>query len=236
MTHSTESGRLLKARNCRGLGSRAAFNFEDIERRTREATERARREAGEILAAAQTEARTVRETAFEEARRAGLEQSMRDADEEIESRARQLARRQVDEELKTTLPAVRELADALTRERERWLAEWETGVVRLAVAIAERIVRRTVEADPDVTLDVVRDALQLVAGGSQLRIRLHPQDQRRLGEFAGEFARKLADLTDVQFLADDSLSPGGCLLETEHGCVDARLETQLNRIFDELTT
>ena len=235
MTHPPEGGRLLKARSTRGLGSSAAFNFEDIQKRCREEVERTRLRAGEILAEAREEAERIRAAAFDDARKEGRQQGLKDAEQTVESRATELARQMADEELQTTLPAVRKLAEGLNLERERWLSEWETGVVRLAVSIAERVVRRTIEASPDVTVDVIREALQLVAAGTRVRVRVHPQDERRLGQFADTIDRGLGSLADVEFVPDESVSPGGCVLETEHGFVDARMETQLDRILSELS-
>lgn len=227
--------RLLKARDLRGDAGGVAFNLEDLRRRCEAEIERARREAAAIRERAQREAERTGRDAFEEARRRGYEQGVREADAEVQRRATELADAWVDERLQTTLPAMQAVGEALKDERERWLARWETAVVELAVAIAEKLVRRTIAAHPEISTGLVRETLRLATGNGRVHVRLNPQDRDRLGEFSRDVAGSLADLADVALHADDSISPGGCLVETEHGGIDARLETQLNRILQELT-
>jgi len=232
---TAESTRLLKARDCRDLGTKVAFNFEDVRKRCEAEIAAARRQSQEILQNAQQEAEQIRRTTLEESRRAGFEQGSREADAEIQRRAAELAEQRVEEQLRTALPAIKQVGDSLDRERDRWLAEWEAGVIQLCVAIAEKLVRRTIEVDPQVSLDMIREALQLVTGSSQLQIRLNPKDKQQLADFSGSVAGVLSGMDNVSFIADETVSPGGCLLENEQGTVDARLETQLRRIFEELT-
>jgi len=230
-----ETMRLLKARDLRGLGSKVAFNFEDVQCRARQELEQAGRDARQLRDVARREADEIRRDEFERARREGLQQGLRDADEQIERRATVLAEQRVDERLRTALPAVRAVSDSLARERERWLSEWEANVIRIAVAIAAKIVRREIELHPDVSAELVREALRLIAGNAQLRVRMNPADADRIGDFREQFASALAGVAELSIVPDNAITPGGCLLESEHGLIDARLETQLDRIYLELT-
>lgn len=227
--------RVIKARDCRGLGSRVAFNFDDLRRSCDRQLELARQEAESIREAARSEAEQVGSEAFETARKKGFEQGLRNAEDEIQRRATEIAEQLANENLATTLPAMKELGETLIREREQWLAAWESQVMRMVVAVAEKVIRREITISPDVSHDIIRQTLQLVAGNSRIRIRLHPQDKERLGDFSSEMTASLSGIADAQLVADESVSAGGCLVETEHGTVDARIETQLQRIFDELT-
>lgn len=106
-------------------------------------------------------------------------------------------------------------------------------VVELAVLIAERIVRREIELDPEVALRASRELLQRAAAGSQVVVRLAPADlalaQERLGGLA-----EASGLDGVRLRVDPALSPGGCVVETDAGSLDARVETQLERIREAL--
>jgi len=59
------------------------------------------------------------------------------AETEIQERAEQLAEQKAAEKLNTLLPAMKQAADRLAQERDRWLADWEASAIHLAVAIAE---------------------------------------------------------------------------------------------------
>lgn len=235
MADASDTKRLLKARDLRGLGSKVVFNFEDVHVRARQEVEQAGREARELREAARQEADTIRRDEFEKARQEGLQQGLRDADAEIQRRAEELAARWVDERLATALPALQSVGESLARERERWLSEWEASVNRIAVAIAGKIVRREIALHPDVSIDLIREALRLISSNAQLRVRLNPDDVERIGDFQERFAAVLVGVAEMSIVPDAAISPGGCLLESEHGLIDARLETQLERIYSELT-
>jgi len=235
MTESTPQPRVLKARDSRGLAPHVAFNFEDIRRRCEEEVQQARKQADDILRQAKQEAEQAGQQAFEEARKAGFRQGLQDAEEDVQRRAAELAQQNSDEAIRTTLPAVRELAETLTRERECRLADWETEIIRLSVAIAEKLVRRKIDTSPDLAPELIRETLQLVTGSTRLRVRLNPQDEAQLGEFVHEVAQSLAQVAEVHTIADETVSAGGCVVETEHGVIDGRLETQLERIVAELS-
>jgi flagellar assembly protein FliH len=236
MTNSSpDTTRLLKARDLRGLGSKVAFNFEDVHRHAAQEMEQARREAGELREAARKEAEAIRREEFEKARQEGRLQGLRDVEDEIQRRAAELAGTWVDDRLRTALPALQSVSESLARERERWLSEWEASAVRISVAIAEKIVRREIQRHSEVPIELVREALRLITSNAQLRIRMCPDDVERIGDFRQQFASVLAGVAELTIIPDAAVSPGGCLLESEHGLIDARIETQLDRIYAELT-
>jgi flagellar assembly protein FliH len=229
-----DASRVLKANSIRELGSKVVFNYDDVQRRCDEYVEQARAQARALLETAQAEADALRERALEEARQRGRSEGFLVADAEITKRAQALADEQVAERLSTALPAIRSLSESLVAQRERWLADWETTAIRLSVAIAEKIVRRELHSRPQVVETVLREALELASGTSRLRMRLNPHDLEMLGARAQQIVEGLATCGDAAFVADASISRGGCVLETEHGVIDARVETHLERIASEL--
>jgi flagellar assembly protein FliH len=226
--------RLLKANDLRGLGSKVAFNFEDLVERGEAYVESIRKQVREMLQKAQTDVETVRRGARESGLEQGREEGLRQAAEMIEKRAAEIATKTSRENLATTLPAMKAAADALVIERDRWLAEWEATAVRLAAAIAERLIRRRLEVKPELARDMVKSALQLAAGAPHIKLHVHPDDAALLGEHASEVVRSLAACGDAQIVPDNALARGGCVVETQHGTIDARIETLLDRVVSEL--
>ncbi len=115
----------------------------------------------------------------------------------------------------------------LMREQERLRASMTDRVCDLARAIAHRIIGNACEQQPEMVLSLVRCALEKVERDPTLTIRVHPKDAEYLQ------ARKdviLASCDHVERLvisADASLCPGGCVIETDRGLVDASIESQL---------
>jgi flagellar assembly protein FliH len=67
-----------------------------------------------------------------------------------------------------------------------------------------------------------------------LKLRLHPADIEVLHVAGQEALSRLASMGQAELVPDESITRGGCQIETRHGVIDARLETQLERITLEL--
>jgi flagellar assembly protein FliH len=72
---------------------------------------------------------------------------------------------------------------------------------------------------------VVKEALTRIRGNSALIIRVNPLDLELIEESA---AFGVASETDWR--TDESISMGGCVIESEYGTLDARIDTQLNQL------
>lgn len=229
----SETSRIIKARAARQLSSSVPYNFDDLRRECDEHVAEARRVGEEIIARATARADETRRQAHEEGYAAGRIEGLAGAQGLIESHAEELAAVLTEERLKTLLPALEEGVGRLELERERWLSAWEAAAIRLSAAIARRIVRRELSQDPEVAKGIVRAALELAAGQSQITLRLHPGDLERLRD-GGAIRDCLQRFGEATLVADDAVSPGGCVIDSRHGLIDARIETQLQRIVDEL--
>jgi flagellar assembly protein FliH len=226
--------RLLKANDVRGLGSKVVFNFDDLRQRGDAYVESVRKQVGEMLASAESEVAAMRKAAQELGFEQGQREGQQNANDAIEERARQIAEKTSAEGLATALPALRSVAESLALERDRWLAEWEATAVHLAAAIAERLLGRELQKNPDLALNLIREALGLAVGAPRIRVRLHPGDAALLGAQAAEVVRALAACGEAEVVPDNSLTRGGCLIDTQHGQIDARIETLLDRIAAQL--
>jgi flagellar biosynthesis/type III secretory pathway protein FliH len=80
----------------------------------------------------------------------------------------------------------------------------------------------------------VREALDLAAGSPQVQLRMNPADHQALKSQIETIVQEFSRLSQVNVVADASIGPGGCRLETQHGVIDQRIEAQLARIEAEL--
>lgn len=207
--------RSAEARNCPRM---TTFNFEDVAAQAEQYLARVRTDAAHLVAQAETEAEAIRRRAADEGRRtATLE-----IDEMVE--------KQVAPALKALDRTVAELKQA----KQAWLAHWETAAVRLSAAMAAKIVRRELRDRPEITLSLVREALELAAGSPDVRLQLNPSDYQSLNDETRRITKSMSALGKAEIVADESVGPGGCRVETRFGTIDQRIESQLNRIVEEL--
>jgi flagellar assembly protein FliH len=113
-------------------------------------------------------------------------------------------------------------------------AESKTAVIRLAIAIAERVTKRLGVLDHEVAVANVDEALRLVVHTADVRIAVHPTQRATLADVLPRIQAKWPALKHVELVEDAAITPGGCRIYSGGGEVDADLELQLARIAEEL--
>lgn len=181
-----------------------------------------RAEAVKIVEQARHEAAAVKQQAEAAGRKAAEEAIERILDEKVAQQMRSLT------------PALQAAAQQIGDAKQEWLRHWERTAIELAAAIAQRIVRGELSRRPEISLEWVRESLQLAAGTGDLTIQLSPADQHTLKKQVQQLASIFAPLAHVTVVASEAISPGGSRLATEFGAIDQQIETQLERIKEEL--
>jgi flagellar assembly protein FliH len=146
------------------------------------------------------------------------------------SEARAAARQEWEEELEEKIAREREgvllTCEQFGRERTRYFAGVEAEVVKLALAIAARVLHREAKLDPLLLSAAVRVALEKVAEDSATVLRV-PAAEVEL--WRGVFSTPAFE-TSVQVVGDERLGVGECVLDTNVGKVELGVSAQLSEI------
>ncbi len=114
-------------------------------------------------------------------------------------------------------------------ERDRLLQAAGDDLVRLAVAVAGKILRREVERDGCVDA-LAAAALEAVRNRREVILRVNPGDAPSLRREEGRLGALLARAPSLGIREDAAVERGSLLVETEAGTLDARLETRLEAV------
>lgn len=201
----------------------AAFNFDDMGDRANQYLDQVRGEAAKILQEAQQQANTIRQQAEVQGRQAALKAVEQITDERIVKH------------MQTLLPALQDAVQGIQHAKQAWMDQWQRNAVKVATAIAERVIRRELSQQPEITLDLVKEAIELAAGSAEISIHLNPNDKENLGRQADQLTGQFHQLAEARVVADPHITPGGCRVETKFGSIDQQIESQLQRIEEELT-
>lgn len=108
----------------------------------------------------------------------------------------------------------------------------EKEVVELALVVAERIVRQELSSNRQAIVGVVREALQKVEHQQAVVIKINPAEIQFLDPSQLSFTDTAGQTNNIRIRieADETITRGGCFIETESGDVDARIETQIDII------
>jgi flagellar assembly protein FliH len=114
-------------------------------------------------------------------------------------------------------------------DRAQLIAEAEPDVVGVAVEVARKIIHSEVQARPEIMHGLVSEALKRVTAQDGIRVRIHPDTIRLLGDTLRQVAVSYAN-RGLEIVPDASIERIGLVVETRRGTVDGRLETQLERV------
>jgi flagellar assembly protein FliH len=195
------------------------LNFDDLAVEAGQYVAEVKAKAAEIVAQARQEAETIRQQAAQKGAQAAV-----DAVEQM-----------VAEQLAPALAALRQATADLQHAKQAWLSHWESSAVHLAAAIAARIVRGELRHRPEITLTLVREALELAAGSPNVRLRMNPDDHKALGTQVQALIDAFSGVGGAEITPDATIGRGGCRVETRFGTIDQQFESQLKRIEEELT-
>jgi flagellar assembly protein FliH len=145
------------------------------------------------------------------------------------SEAKTEARREWETELEKRIveerALVMKIGEEFRRERSKYFAGVEGEVVKLALAIAARVLHREAQLDPLLLAGVVKVALEKVAEGSSAVLRVPASE---LGIWQQVIAADSE--SSLQLVGDERLGLGECVVDTNVGKVELGVSAQLKEI------
>jgi len=146
--------------------------------------------------------------------------------------------------------AVLQVSQQLTALTDRWsktldilhqnmpthIADAKTDLVRLALRIAWRVIAQESLNNRKVAEQTIEETFRLIGNSRKVSLRVNPDEEAQLAEYLPDLLTKLRTIESVELLADDTILPGGCIANFGNGQIDAQMETQLQRIAEELLT
>ncbi|MBN2058470.1 MAG: hypothetical protein JW782_06725 [Candidatus Saganbacteria bacterium] len=171
---------------------------------------KAKSEAQKIIDNALNEADSIREQAREEGREEG----------KGEASAR------IEEALETLNQAV--------KERKEMIKDSEQEILRLAIKVAEQIIRSEVSLHRDVCLNIVAEAIARVSDREQIIVRVNRDDSEYLKRYKDRLTGMLDGVKSFSIIEDANVEAGGCVIETNLGFIDAKISTKLKSIEEAL--
>ena len=115
--------------------------------------------------------------------------------------------------------------DELSALRAGVLHRTERDVVRVCMAMAEKILHRTLDDDPELLLTMARVAIDRLGDGVVATVHVHPDDHASLS--AARARRPEVVSPAVAIAADPTVARGGCVVKSEFGATDLGLDVQM---------
>jgi flagellar assembly protein FliH len=202
--------------------------FQDVKRKTDQAQSLKRQaedEAEIILAEAREKAKQIEEdslSAFENERKHAGEEG-RLAGHEVGFNDGKAEAQRLVERMQTVLERAQD-------KRAEILTETEQQIIELVLLISRKVIKVISENQRNVVVSNVIQALRKVKGRGNIIIRVNMIDVKLTTEHTKEFLALVEGAKSLQVVEDTTVDPGGCVIETDFGEIDARIASQLNEL------
>ncbi|MDD2585259.1 MAG: FliH/SctL family protein [Syntrophomonadaceae bacterium] len=199
----------------------------ETEQMVMELLQKARDEARNIINTAHEEADTIKTQVYEEAGQIRKDAEIKGYNEGLEQAEQEMAelKQRSREESKQIIEEARTIKIDMFKTSEQ-------DMVCLAMAIARKVVAEELSINPDVILNVLKEAVTHIDQPGNLTLYVNPAEIDKILQLIK--LEKFSDIGNkdalVEVLADSRISPGGCIVESEVGSVDSRIETRIEGI------
>ena len=202
--------------------------FAEVKRQTNQAqvvkTE-AEANAAEIIKNAQEEASRIVEEAKKE-----QENLKSNGHEEGFTQGREEGFATGKEEVDRLIERTHKILEGVMARREEILSETEQQIVELVILMTRKVVKIISESQKSVIMANVLQALKKVKGRGDVTIRVNMDDVKLTTEHIQDFIKQVENVQGITVLEDSSVEKGGCVVETDFGAIDARIQNQLSEL------
>jgi flagellar assembly protein FliH len=135
-------------------------------------------------------------------------------------------------DVKATVTRLSQICRALLEPIPKQDDELEQSLLQLVEGICKRVVHRELGVDSSAILTVVQEAIDCLNPGAQrLRIHMNKQDS----ELVLQQLKELGEWEEAwRILAHPTITPGGCIIETDSSMIDARAERRLASVIQQV--
>lgn len=146
----------------------------------------------------------------------------------------QAGRLQILGEIEKELKLFRSIIEGMDKAREEIYRKIEEDVVEMSISIAKKVIYEAAEKERETVVAAAKEAIKRASDREMLKIKINPSDYETLSKRRTELLQSLDGIKSIIFEEDESVWPGGCLIETHQGDIDARVESQIRVIEGEL--
>lgn len=164
----------------------------------------------------------VQENAYKEAYELGLAEGRQEAFEKFSR------------EIEEKLTGLEELLTSLGNGKAELINFNEAQLVQLAFQIATKVAHVEIEKNEQSLVEVLRGAVALAQDEENVTVRVATEQHEFVETLKKQHGRPFEFLKRIKFEPSDEISKGGCVVETNYGEVDARVEQRVQSLWDTL--
>lgn len=180
-------------------------------------------EEEKVEEAALEKLKEIQESAYSEAYRLGLEEGRKEAFEKVSR------------EISAQMENFDTLLDGIKDIKKEMLSFNEAHFLKLAFQMASRLAKQELSGNDEAMIQILRDAVSLSQDEENVTVHVSQSQFAFLEELKKETSREFEFVKRIRFEPNSDISDGGCIVETNYGEVDSRLEQRVEQLWTVLS-
>jgi len=182
---------------------------------------------GDAVAKAKSLAIEIKENAYKEGHKTGYEEGFQTAYQKGENSAK--------EEFIPLLQTINSLIRELSEFRTMMYPKVEKEMIEMVTGLTKKILQHEINTNEDSVKQMILLAINAVIDRENMTIRIHPSDKAHAEAFSPELKNLFSEIKNITFEEHPGIEKGGCVIETNFGTIDAKvdqLESQIDKILN----
>ena len=130
---------------------------------------------------------------------------------------------------------LKQVLDAALEKRIEIIDTSRKHLLQVIMAITKKIIFHETKINKELIQETISNAIKEIRGKESIVIRIHPADLEITQKHIEDFIAEARGLREIEIKIDSGISRGGCLIETDFGKIDARIESQCDVFFNKLS-
>lgn len=162
----------------------------------------------------------IEESAYSEAYKLGLDEGRKEA---FKAAA---------DEINKRLAGLDQLLDTILNMKPQLISANEAHLVELSYYLSTRLAMFEIQKNEQATLHVMKEAIKMAQGDEKIKVLVSDSELEFLETLQRETSRDLEFLKKVELKGQPDIQPGGCILVTNYGEVDAKIEARVEQLWN----
>jgi flagellar assembly protein FliH len=139
-------------------------------------------------------------------------------------------------EIKTKLEELDRLLVNVSKLKTDLEVQNESHLIQLMYHMASRIALRQIEGDNQIIIDVMRQAMSLAQDEENITVQVSDKQLEFIEDIKkNSHSREFDFIKKIKIEGNPGIQPGGCIVETNYGEVDSRVEQRLAKLWEHLS-
>jgi flagellar assembly protein FliH len=137
-------------------------------------------------------------------------------------------------EINTGLEQVYQLIEKIGKIKEELVHQNETHIMTMIYQIAEKIAFDHIDSKPEIILSVIKKSIETAQADEDITVSVAPTQIQFLENMKTQNNQEFDFLKNIKLQPVVGIEPGGCIVETNYGVIDARIPERTSKLWEEI--